>query len=290
MSGDNLRWSSIACIALLDFALAGYLGIRVVIEPWFMTVVAVLAITHVVYRFARPEPRLADLSKAIAQHLGLGLTLTIASCLFAALQMPLIDTSLSKLDTDLGFNWMGLFSDIHSRWWLAAPLHASYNSLIPQTAILFLWLNVTRRSNRIFEFVSLSAITLGVIVAVSAIMPAAGTFKLYDLLHLAEADYVTRFFNLRDGAVTSLSISQIDGIVQFPSFHAALGILFVYASRGVRILFPCMVLTNVLMIVSTPVFGGHYFADVIAGGLIASLIVIVSRRYRAVISEKVAPA
>ncbi|MEI7609953.1 MAG: phosphatase PAP2 family protein, partial [Rhodospirillaceae bacterium] len=55
------------------------------------------------------------------------------------------------------------------------------------------------------------------------------------------------------------------GIVTFPSFHSALAVLLVWAARGLgRMIIPVAALNAVVLAV-TPIYGGHYFVDVIAG-------------------------
>jgi len=66
-----------------------------------------------------------------------------------------------------------------------------------------------------------------------------------------------------------VQISQADaqGLVSLPSFHTALGVLFCLTLRHSRLGWPCLLL-NLLMIASTPVMGGHYLVDLLAGALL----------------------
>jgi membrane-associated phospholipid phosphatase len=55
-----------------------------------------------------------------------------------------------------------------------------------------------------------------------------------------------------------------EGIITFPSLHAALGLLFAAALwrvRGIK----SAALVLALTLIATPAYGRHYFADVIAG-------------------------
>ncbi|MBR0966786.1 phosphatase PAP2 family protein [Bradyrhizobium diazoefficiens] len=75
-----------------------------------------------------------------------------------------------------------------------------------------------------------------------------------------------RTFNmLRDGSLSVIDLSALDGIVSFPSFHTILGILGIYAVRDVRWLLAVVPPINVTMIVATMPVGGHHLADVLAG-------------------------
>jgi membrane-associated phospholipid phosphatase len=58
------------------------------------------------------------------------------------------------------------------------------------------------------------------------------------------------------------------GLVAFPSYHCIAAILFMWASWTVHSLRPFMVAVNLLMLAATPIVGGHYFVDLVAGALI----------------------
>jgi membrane-associated phospholipid phosphatase len=69
-----------------------------------------------------------------------------------------------------------------------------------------------------------------------------------------------------------------EGIVTFPSLHAALGILFAAALWRVRGIKWAALVLNALMLVATPAYGSHYFIDVIAGVALAALCWIAAAR------------
>ena len=54
--------------------------------------------------------------------------------------------------------------------------------------------------------------------------------------------------------------------------------LFAYAMRHVRRLFPIFIVLNTLMVISTPSHGGHYVVDVVAGVAVGVLAVWISRK------------
>ena len=57
---------------------------------------------------------------------------------------------------------------------------------------------------------------------------------------------------IRAGLWTTLDFNKVDGIVTFPSFHAALAVVFPFAVRRVRWALTIMVPLNALMLLSTP--------------------------------------
>jgi hypothetical protein len=82
--------------------------------------------------------------------------------------------------------------------------------------------------------------------------------------------FLDAFNALRDGSLTNIDVSSVQGVVSFPSFHTMLGILITYALRDTRPLFIPVAAINAVMIVSTLPVGGHYLADVIAGAAISA--------------------
>ena len=69
-----------------------------------------------------------------------------------------------------------------------------------------------------------------------------------------------------------LSLSNLPGLVTFPSFHTAMGVIGIYCCRAKLPFFALAIAVNGTMIVSTPVTGSHYVVDVFAGAAVALLI------------------
>src|SRR5205823_13317355 len=118
-----------------------------------------------------------------------------------------------------------------------------------------------------------------VTIAISTVMPAQG---VWGYLHLSALDspaivpttrelHLPVFFGLREGTFRHLVAEGAEGIISFPSLHAALGLLFLFALWPVRYVGWIAALLNVAMIAATPVDGSHYFSDVAAGLTIALL-------------------
>ena len=61
------------------------------------------------------------------------------------------------------------------------------------------------------------------------------------------------------------------GLVVFPSFHATLAVLCACAARPLFILKYPLLALNLLILLSTPAMGGHYFIDIAAGIILAAL-------------------
>ena len=130
-----------------------------------------------------------------------------------------------------------------------------------------------RNEVRLQEFLALMAIT-SVLTAIGMVLvPAAGAYAHFNP---ASTDYsnftssagmwhYTELMRLRSGEPFVYVAEQTKGLVTFPSFHTTLAVMFIYAFRGYRWIYPLSVALNTIMIVSTVPEGGHHVIDVLAG-------------------------
>jgi membrane-associated phospholipid phosphatase len=141
------------------------------------------------------------------------------------------------------------------------------------------------RYQRIQEFTFAFALSLIVTTIVSALVPAIGVYQeigldpatLSNLDPRADLDQVRDLAPVRDGTLRYLDLFHLAGIVTFPSFHAASALLYAWALWPVRWIRPIAILANVAMLASTPIDGGHYFIDLVAGLAVAVVAIMVAR-------------
>jgi membrane-associated phospholipid phosphatase len=209
------------------------------------------------------------------------------SYIAASAALPLWDIDLVAWDHSLGLDWKGWLATMNATPWLHAILAITYNSFAIQTTAIVFVLAITGHTLQLRIFIlSFILMTLSTI-AISSLMPAQG---VWGYLHVSALDSptvvpITRdlplpvFFGLRDGTYRQLVAQGAEGIISFPSLHAALGLLFIMATWSVRYIRWFGFLLNVPMIAATPVDGSHYFSDVVAGLAIAMLNWIVVRHF-----------
>jgi PAP2 superfamily len=75
-----------------------------------------------------------------------------------------------------------------------------------------------------------------------------------------------------------LELGNMTGIVTFPSFHAAASIIYLWALWPIWWLRPVSLFVNGLLLLSTPIHGGHYFIDVFAGIAMVFICIWIVRR------------
>ena len=130
--------------------------------------------------------------------------------------------------------------DGHPRLGLALSL--AYRSLILQTMLAVILLGFSGRLRALRDFVLAFALAGTVTVLVSALPPALANFVFLGLspadfpnLHPAASYvHVADLTGLRDGTLRTINLDHVEGIITFPSFHAALGGRYIWAFWSLR--------------------------------------------------------
>jgi hypothetical protein len=221
---------------------------------------------------------------ALAQIGFLVMFAALLSYIAAGAALPLQDASFVELDRLLGLGWPAHFHFAVAHPQLLRYAVFFYAMIVVPSFGVPLVLGLTGRYVRLQQFVMAASLTLCVVIPASALVPALGTYFEFDLpadTELFRANgYVDQLRDLpllRDGTLRALDLARIGGIVTFPSFHAATGILAIWAFWSIWWLRPPAVIVNGGMIAATPLVGGHYFVDVLAGVTVAALAIQVTK-------------
>jgi membrane-associated phospholipid phosphatase len=218
--------------------------------------------------------RLALVFRSCLSIVAIGSVGLIFTYLATSAALPLQDAFLARLDTHLGFHWPSFLGAINDHPFLADLMVKAYGSTAPLTQGVVIWLSVRGCGERLAEFLALLCLcSLGLAVGM-LLVPAAGAFvyfepaqQLFDNFAPGREmwPFLDAFNALRDGVLTTINISSVQGVVSFPSFHTMLGIITTYALRDTRALLIPAVMLNGTMILATLPVGGHYLADTLAG-------------------------
>jgi membrane-associated phospholipid phosphatase len=128
----------------------------------------------------------------------------------------------------------------------------------------------------------------GTTLTIFTFMPALHAFAYYGIgvadlhgLHpvLLENRFVAQFTALRGPGPHSIPMGELEGLVEFPSFHTTMSLLFVWALWPLRWLRLPVVVASLLSLSSTPIDGAHFFTDMIAGAAIAVAAMVVATRW-----------
>ena len=211
----------------------------------------------------------------------------------ASANLPMQDANLLAIDRALGFDWGAYVRYVDDHPALAAWLNYGYTMIRWPIFAIPVVLAATHRYRRIEEFTFAFGLALIVTTIISGLVPAIGVFQQIGLdpisiKNLNLQPYLDQLRDLpptRDGALRHLDLFGLGGIVTFPSFHAASAVLYAWALWPVRWMRPIVVLAFTAMLAATPINGGHYFIDIIAGTAIAVLAIVAARRAGRVIAK-----
>ncbi len=228
------------------------------------------------------RPRLAAGATAFLQMTLFTLLGVVLAYALAARAGNLWDGQLAGADRAIGFDWPAVRAGLDPFPPVIWLLGLAYHSLILQMVVVIVVLSALGKFDTLRMTVCAAIGSGFVTILLSGVTPAMGNlFDPANYMHLwpsvawQEQALIT---GLRDGSLRSLDLTMLMGIVSFPSFHATLAAIFIWAFRAV----PRLAVPGggwaVLTILATPIFGGHYAVDVIAGLLLAPPAIIVARR------------
>ncbi len=226
----------------------------------------------------------------------LGLSLACLSYVCARLSLPLWDRQIISADSYFDFSWLAA-----AKWFDRTPalLHvlnvayATFTGQLIVTAVLLLAAGRVRELDRYFvTFICASLLAETASLLFPTLGPASSMAPTVAFDHLSAIGRTTAdiVLALRNGTLKIIDARALDGIISFPSLHAAVAILIPYHLRWSRPLFCLATALNALMLVSAIPCGNHYLMDVLGGVIIAGLaIAITATLYPLLISKKSAP-
>jgi membrane-associated phospholipid phosphatase len=279
----HLNWIPIAAMGSL-LLLGIIIGHFSIAPAAFLTMsgiaieLALIAYLYVRLRADAADPKLVFALGGISQLFMIAILMGPLSYVANATNLPLQDQTFLAIDRALGMDPGVIARFVNDRPQLVSLLTTGYAFIkwfLLTTPII---LAATMRLARLQVFVGAFGLALAVTLAISALVPAIGTFyglevPLSDYGALNMTFYTAQLRDilaLRDGSLRHLELLELAGIVSFPSFHAASGVLYLWALWPVRYLGGIAAAMNVWMILATPVIGAHYVIDVIGGIALAA--------------------
>jgi membrane-associated phospholipid phosphatase len=193
-----------------------------------------------------------------------------------ALNFPLYDAHYAAIDSAIGFDWTAHMTWVSQHPVIATLLTYAYHSCMLQLAALLILLRNTQRFAQLREFVILFVVTAIVVTIIATIFPAEGAYAFHNPSQtirlasepLAGIYHLEHVRALRAGTFDAVSISNMFGLVTFPSFHVIFAILLAWSTRGLRFVFVPSVILNIVVAISALTIGGHYLIDLIGGAAI----------------------
>jgi membrane-associated phospholipid phosphatase len=273
-----IEWAIILVVAISDAILLAETSFRLEASSQLKILADLipLAVLFVICRrwrsFPRITHRLAHLIRtvlALALFTNAGVILNFI--LTGILPLPRWDGALATADHALGLNWLEMYQWLARHPAIEASARAVYMSLGPEMLILLFALELLGHHNQARAFLLWFMVSAIATVGIGTLIPAAGAFVYYDLPVASTTGYVAQWADLRNGTLRTINPFDNQGLVVFPSFHTSLAVLCACAAWPLRIVKYPLLALNLLIILSSPATGGHYFIDIIAGIILAAL-------------------
>lgn len=285
----QLNWFAIAFMGVALAVSLAFTGFRIGLAGIVVTLgfVAVYAgFAHANARSSRRrDPQVMFCLGGTAQLVLITALMTPLTYVAGAMNLPLQDANLLAIDRALGLDWRAYLDFVNDRPLLATWLSYGYTMIRWPVFAIPVVLAAAYRFRRMQEFTCAFAVALIVTTTISAFVPAIGVFQQIGLdpaafVNIEPRAYLDQMRDLgpvRDGRLRELDLLNLAGIVTFPSFHACSAVLYAWAFWPVWWMRPVALFANGAMLAATPVDGGHYFIDIMAGVAVAVLAIAVAQ-------------
>ncbi|MBI3550246.1 MAG: phosphatase PAP2 family protein [Elusimicrobia bacterium] len=253
------------------FALTGvnkaffhYTGILYFIRPLQPCVVPLAAaLLYGLYvRDRRPEPAFVLVNMGFY-----GVTMVAQALLVTGIQytpFPTIDAALVRWDALAGFNVLDLMAWTHRHPYFLAFMRRCYATVDVQLVAvpLIAALLRDRRTMRVFLYAMVYSFFIGCLFYY--VFPSSGPASVLQSPHFSWGQRMT---GQKFHAVHHFKPVETiaGGMIAFPSFHVAWGVMLPYVVRPWKALFWPVATLNALMIASTVFLGWHFLVDVPSG-------------------------
>ena len=225
--------------------------------------------------WTRRSPKKADAFGTLGQVWVAGVSCGLISLLGLRLQLPLVDHLLRNSDRMIGIedialvDWLSRMPD-----WLMTAMASAYSQTVP---ILFLSLAILSilgdrlevwRATFCFVGTLLSACLLSIATPAKGLSVWASDDIILRLPPQSGRYFWATFDRFHGDAAPSIALGSIDGVVSFPSFHVAMGLIVVAMWRRRPVPRVLAIAWLMLMLVATVPLGGHYVVDLLGGACI----------------------
>ncbi len=213
--------------------------------------------------------------------------LQVSNHLLMTIPFPLADATLFSWDRALGFDWLAYAKAMTTSPFLTKLLFLAYNDMTFQGLLVVVsiavWLDLRKR---VIEIGFLLLSTAFVCIMIASAFPARAAMDL-----LADSELLSRLsigsgvyhleqlFALRGTEAIAMIPETMQGLATFPSFHTCLGLMILWCSRGHWLTGTMGGAVGLAIVAATPIYGGHYLVDVIAGGCVMLAAVLTWWRY-----------
>lgn len=153
-----------------------------------------------------------------------------------------------------------------------------YESIGWQPHLLIVTLAMMSAHHRVWQFLLSWITTLCIVLVIFALYPVLGAYQYFGIpasevpavLDATPWNQPVILEGLRNGTLGVIYLGTLDGIINYPSFHAGAAVLLAYGFWRIAVLRWPFAILNLLMIASAVPIGGHYVVDLLAGVIAAA--------------------
>jgi hypothetical protein len=237
------------------------------------------------YQTRRGAPDLAAMLFGTSFLTGFSAAASVLNAMLLTVAGARIDDLLAQADRALGLDWPGMMQLMAEHPAALAVLEPIYASVLPQVALAVIVLGMLGRIDDVYRFVLAIALGALICIFVWTLFPAFGAMSVYSFdpatvarLHVpvdgAYGEDLVRMLREGPGRITP---DNLKGLIGFPSYHAVMALVLMRYLGVVPWLKWFVFAINGLVLLSTPIEGGHHFVDVFAAIPVAVLAVMGAR-------------
>jgi hypothetical protein len=242
-------------------------------------VALILAAGGLFYEYIRKDTRLSGMLLGTSFLVAFSSAFAMLNYFLLTVAGPRIDNALAAVDSAMGVDWPVMMGFAAAHPLFNSVLLLAYRSVLPQVAILVICLGWRTRRDEIESFCLALAMGAFLTVGFWTMFPSFGAFSVHGLpadienrLTLAlDSHYAHQLVTLLADGPGQITPSELKGLIGFPSFHIVLAILVTWYARTWKAAFWPLATINLLVLVATPIQGGHHVIDVVGGVAVAAL-------------------
>ena len=263
-----IAWLIVIVYGVLTATLIRTAGLSVEGFSRLLVTVTVIAVLAAAYGVSGRSRKISQMAHWALLWIVFATSSGILTYATASLSGPLVDADLARIDASLGLSWTQWHQFIVGAPSLRFALAVVYVTLLPQIIFSLLYFGLKGRNTRNAEFFFLAAGSLFVTIMVAWRFPSLGAAAFHGFPEDVDRLYLADLQQLRAHTLHRVSVPDLEGIIQFPSFHTTLALIFPFIHRDSPRLFWPILGLNAILLVAIPVGGGHHFTDMIGGAAI----------------------
>lgn len=228
---------------------------------------------YIIYAFIRPRPHIALICASLGSVLLNALRAAFLALIGLRRHAPLLDSTLAQADEFIGFNAPAIikFCSFHPKF--SNFLRIFYISCPLFPLVIIIYFSIRKNTKKLWQscfIFGAGAITCALF---NSFAPAEATVQFYHIpLSIIQklpqgsgTFFHDAFRSYYDRKMDHIGLSNMEGVVTFPSFHAVMAIFVFYFLKDIYFIKYLAFLYCLIVLFLTIPIGGHYSIDIWGG-------------------------